>query len=77
MAKKLSAALAFAVIGAWLLLYFSGRGLLIGYTQPEGGIGMLGCRYFTGASVVDRSYLYTTQGMLGRDTCPRILDVTK
>lgn len=77
MARKLSLALGLAVVAAWALLFLSGRGVLIGYSQPDGGVGMLSCRYFTGASVVDRMHLYTKLGGLGRDTCPRIVDVTQ
>lgn len=77
MAKKVSFALAVAVIVAWASLFFSGRGVLIGYTEPEGGIGMLSCRYFTGGGFAERKFLYTKLGGLGRDTCPRMQDIAK
>lgn len=77
MSKNLGFVSALAVIIAWLVLFFSGHGLLIGSTTPDGGVGMLKCRYFTGASVVDRAFLYTRGGALGRDSCPRSVKVTK
>ena len=67
-----------AVVVAWLVLFFSGRGILVWFTQPSGqDVGMLKCQYFTGAEVVERQFLYTRQGFLGRDTCPRSIALTK
>ena len=65
------------LLGLWLLLFFSGRGMLVWFTSPNENVGMLHCHYFTGTGVVERQFLYTKQGMLGRDTCPRFIDLTK
>lgn len=77
MGKNLAFVSALAVIIGWMVLFFSGHGLLIGSTTPDGGMGMLKCRYFTGASVVERKFLYTKGGALGRDSCPSTVHVTK
>ena len=69
---------ALAVVAvAWIGLVYSGRGLLVWFTQPSDSVGMLKCQYFTGAELIERQFLYTKQGILGRDTCPRTIELTK
>jgi hypothetical protein len=63
------------VLALWVLLFLSGRGLLVWFTQPKDKVGMLKCQYFTGTNVVERQFLYTKQGFLGRDTCPRFIEL--
>jgi hypothetical protein len=65
------------VLALWLVLFFSGRGMLVWFTQPRENLGMLKCQYFTGTQVVERQFLYTKQGFLGRDNCPRFIDINK
>lgn len=78
MTKFLSTALAVALVVGWLGLFFSGRGMLVWFTQPrDEKVGMLKCEYFTGTGTVERQFLYTEQGFLGRDTCPRFIELTK
>lgn len=59
----------------WLVLFFSGRGLLVWFTQPSEKVGMLKCHYFTGTGLVERQFLYSKQGFLGRESCPRSIDL--
>lgn len=66
-----------ALVVAWAALFFSGRGLLVWFSQPSEKVGMLKCHYFTGTGFVERQFLYTKQGFLGRDTCPRLIDLSK
>ena len=64
-------------VALWLALFLSGRGMLVWFTEPNENVGMLKCQYFTGTSVVERQFLFTKQGFLGRDTCPRWIDLNK
>ena len=75
MTKYLSAALIAALIVGWLGLFFSGRGMLVWFTQPSDKVGMLKCEYFTGTGTIERQFLYSKQGFLGRDTCPRSIEL--
>ena len=77
MTKYLSGALLAALVVGWLGLFFSGRGMLVWFTQPSDKVGMLKCEYFTGTGIVERQFLYTQQGLFGRDTCPRFIELTK
>lgn len=65
------------LVVAWAALFFSGRGMLVWFTQPNENVGMLKCQYFTGTGVIERQFLYTKQGFLGRDTCPRFIDLSQ
>jgi hypothetical protein len=76
-AKHLSGILLATLVVLWLALFFSGRGMLVWFTQPHEKLGMLRCHYFTGTGVVERQFLYTEHGVLGRDTCPRFVDLAK
>lgn len=77
MGKYISIGAAILLLGCWMALFFSGQGVLLGTSKPSGGVGMMSCQYFTGTGVVDRAFLYTRGGALGRDTCPRFVDVTE
>jgi hypothetical protein len=72
---KIAAALAGLFLVFCLALFFSSRGMLIWSASPKEKVGMLKCEYFTGFGVVERSFLFTPQGFLGRDTCPRFLEI--
>jgi hypothetical protein len=61
----------------WLALFFSGRGVLVWFTEPPQKVGMLKCQYFTGTGVVERQFLFSKQGFLGRETCPRMVELRK
>lgn len=65
------------VLGLWLLLFFSSKGLLIWGDTPDGErkVGMLKCHYFTGTGVVEKQFLYSSEGFLGRQACPRTVDL--
>jgi len=74
---KSALAAAGAVLLVCLGLFFSGRGIVIWSSAPSEKLGILKCHYFTGFGVVDRQFLYTEQGLLGRETCPRFIELTK
>lgn len=75
--ERLSLLVMGILVAGWLTLFFSGRGLLVWFSQPSEKVGMLRCHYFTGTDVVERQFLYTKQGFLGRDTCPRVIELAK
>lgn len=75
MSQKLSLLFIAALVSAWITLFFSGRGLAVWSTTPESNVGMLKCQYFTGVGVVERQFLYTKSGLLGRDICPRFVEL--
>lgn len=75
--ERLSLLVMGILVAGWLTLFFSGRGLLVWFSQPSEKVGMLRCHYFTGTDVVERQFLYTKQGFLGRDTCPRVIELVK
>lgn len=72
---KIAIAAAGVILVSCLGLFFSSHGLLIGSSAPAEKVGMLKCHYFTGFGVVDRQFLYTEQGFLGRETCPRFVEL--
>jgi hypothetical protein len=72
---KIALAAAAAVFVFCAGLFFSSHGLLVWSSAPAEKVGMLKCRYFTGFGMLDRQYLYTRQAVLGRDTCPRFVDI--
>ena len=65
------------VLGAWLVLFFSNKGLLVWGDKPDGDrkVGMMKCHYFTGTGVVEKQFLYSSEGFLGRQACPRTVDL--
>ena len=75
--QQLSLVAMAVVVVAWLALFFSGRGMLVWFAEPADKVGMLKCHYFTGTGVIERQFLYTKQGFLGRDTCPRFIELDK
>ena len=66
-----------AVLAGWLALFFSNKGLLVWGDKPDDDrkVGMLKCHYFTGTGVIEKQFLYSDQGFLGRQTCPRTVDL--
>ena len=75
--KRTLVILAAAVLGAWLALFFSNTGLLVYGDKPDGDrkVGMLKCHYFTGTGMVEKQFLYSSEGFLGRQACPRTVDL--
>jgi hypothetical protein len=73
--SHLSGLLALALVAGWIALFFSGRGILVWFTQPHEALGLLKCQYFTGTGIVERQFLYSQQGMLGRESCPRSVEL--
>lgn len=65
------------VLGLWLALFVSNKGLLIWGDQPDSDrkVGMMKCHYFTGTGVVEKQFLYSSEGFLGRQACPRTVDL--
>jgi hypothetical protein len=73
-----SIAIAVAVVAAlWLVLFFSNKGLLVWSDRPDEDkkVGMLKCQYFTGTGFIEKQFLYSEQGFLGRQACPRTVDL--
>jgi hypothetical protein len=57
-------------------LLVSSRAVLIGAgPMKETGIGAktFECHFFTGTGVITRTFVDEPTGLVGRDTCPRIL----
>lgn len=71
------AAVAGVVAVLWLALFFSSKGVLVYGDKPDGDrkVGMLKCRYFTGTGIIEKQFLYSDQGLLGRQACPRTVDL--
>ncbi len=65
------------VIAAWAALFFSNKGFLVWSDKPDGDrkLGMMKCQYFTGAGFVEKQFLYSEEGFLGRQACPRTVDL--
>lgn len=65
------------VLGAWLVLVFSSKGVLVYGNAPDADrkVGMLKCKYFTGTGVIEKQFLYSDEGFLGRQVCPRTVDL--
>jgi uncharacterized protein YodC (DUF2158 family) len=50
--------------------------VLVWFVQPsDKRVGMLECHYFTGTGLVERQFLYSRQGFLGRESCPRFVEL--
>ena len=62
---------------AWLVLFLSSKAVLIWGSGPGGdaALGALRCTYFTGTGFTERKFLYSESGVLGRETCPRWIDL--
>jgi hypothetical protein len=71
--NKTLAIVAGVLLALWLGLFLSGRGFLVWGDKPDGDrkLGMMKCNYFTGTGVVERQYLYSEEGFLGKQACPR------
>jgi hypothetical protein len=65
------------VLAAWLALFFSNKGFLVYGDKPNDDrkVGMLKCQYFTGTGVIEKQFLYSSEGFLGRQACPRTVDL--
>ena len=74
--KKL-AIVAGVVLAAWLALFFSSTGFLVWSDQPDSDkkIGMMKCHYFTGTGFVEKQFLFSEEGFLGRQQCPRTVSL--
>lgn len=70
---KIAAAIAGILLLLCLGLFFSSHAMLLWSSAPKEKVGTLRCTYFTGFGTVERTFLYTEQGFLGRDTCPRFI----
>ena len=70
-----------AIVGAlfalWLVLFFSNTGLLVWGDKPDADrkLGMMKCHYFTGTRIIEKQFLYSEEGFLGRQACPRTVDL--
>jgi hypothetical protein len=75
--NKTLAVIAAVALALWLALFFSSKGLLVWGDKPDDDkkVGMLKCHYFTGTGIVEKQFLYSDQGFLGRQACPRTVDL--
>ena len=75
--KRTLVIVAAALLGAWLALFFSSKGILVYGDKPpdDRKLGMLKCKYFTGTDIIEKQFLYSEQGVLGRQACPRTVDL--
>ena len=75
--NKTYATVAAIVVAAWLALFFSNKGLLVWSDKPDGDrkLGMMKCNYFTGTGIVEKQFLFSEEGFLGRQACPRTVDL--
>jgi len=60
-------------LALWLALFFSNKGFLVWSDKPDGDrkVGMMKCHYFTGTGLLEKQFLYSEEGFLGRQACPR------
>ena len=77
MNNKALVVVAAVLAGLWLALFFSGKGILVWGSTPDRDhkVGMLKCEYFTGTGFIEKQFLFSEQGFLGRQACPRIVDL--
>jgi hypothetical protein len=70
---KMIAIAAAVLVALWLGLFFSNRGFLVWTDLPDGDrkLGMMKCQYFTGGGFIEKQFLYSDQGFLGKQACPR------
>lgn len=65
-----------AVLAAWLALFLTGSGVLVstevtrqaGYAQDT-----IYCRYFVATTVIEMSYWYSENNIMGKAICPRLV----
>ncbi len=58
---------------AWVWLFFSGQGILVGSEEKEGALAdTLDCTYFTGTGLVTKTIIKTDIDAIGSLVCPRI-----
>ena len=74
---KIVGIVAGVLLALWLALFFSNKGFLVWGDKPDGDrkLGMMKCHYFTGTGLVERQYLYSEEGFLGKQACPRNIDL--
>ena len=74
--KSIGLVLVWTLIVVWALLFFTGSGVLIWASERDSSLGtMLECTYFTGTGVIKHDHLKTSIDVLGREVCPRIVDL--
>ena len=76
--QKKKLAIAGAIVAAlWLALFFSSTGFLVWSDKPDGDkkLGMMKCQYFTGTGFIEKQFLFSEEGFLGRQACPRTVDL--
>jgi len=74
--RKIFAVLVIFLAFAWVWLFFSGQGVLVGSEEVEGTLAdKLECTYFTGAGFVTKEVIKTDIEALGSLVCPRMTHV--
>lgn len=57
------------VAGIWLIMLFSGYGILTGSHKIAAGLG-LSCQYLTAKGMTVARYLHSDSGITGKASCP-------
>lgn len=57
-------------VSVWLLLYLTASGVLVHSAAPYAGAGLgqkqIDCTYFHGTGLITKTYLYSSNGLIGR-----------
>lgn len=74
--RKIFAIVFIIVAFAWIWLFFSGQGILVGSEEVDGTVvNKLECTYFTGGGFVTKEVVKTDIDMVGSLVCPRMARV--
>jgi len=75
--NKMIAMAAAVLFALWVGLFFSNKGFLVWSDKPDGDrkLGMMKCQYFTGTGFIEKQFLFSEEGFLGRQACPRTVDL--
>lgn len=74
--KQLAAFLSGGIVSVWLFIYLTAAGVLVYRAGPYAGAGFgqkqLDCAYLHSTGLVTKTYLYSSNGLIGRTVCPRL-----
>lgn len=67
------------VFAAWAGLFFTQNAVIVYWETTENNMGIpkLNCTYFTGISLLEKSYVKTDMGMVGRETCANFVSTAE
>ena len=74
--KSILVFLVWTVLVVWVVLFFTGGGVLVVASERKSGLGtILVCKYLTGRKIIQHEHLKTNLGVLGHEACPWIIEV--